>query len=116
MRDQLYSGFAGPCLMAPCRHGRPPVVAVDAFGWTSTAGLAGVSVDAQPATVFQQGEWTAKGFSVPAGQHTFQVVRTAQNQTQATAQATVTRPALRPTALSGDTTPPPTTDQPYRAL
>jgi RHS repeat-associated protein len=66
---------------------------LSAFGWTSTAGLAGVSVDTQPAMVFQKGEWTAKGFSVPAGQHTFQVVRTAQNQTQATAQATVTRPA-----------------------
>lgn len=32
MRDHQYSGFAGLCPMAPYRHGRPPVAAVDALG------------------------------------------------------------------------------------
>lgn len=32
MRDHLYSGFAGLCPMAPCRHGKPPVAAEDASG------------------------------------------------------------------------------------
>jgi RHS repeat-associated protein len=66
---------------------------LSAFGWAQTEGLASLTVDAQPATVFQQGQWTAKGLTVPAGDTTLSVVRTAQDQTQATAEATVTRPA-----------------------
>jgi RHS repeat-associated protein len=70
---------------------------LSAFGWTRAAGLSGVSVTAgqqtETATVFQNGDWTAKGLTVPAGDTTLSVVRTAQDQTTATAEATVTRPA-----------------------
>ena len=61
--------------------------------WTQTAGLASLSVNAESATVFQRGDWTAKGLTVPAGDTTLTVVRTAQDQTQTTAETTVTRPA-----------------------
>ena len=63
------------------------------FGWTSTANLSSLTVDNQAATVFQKGEWTAKGFALAAGNHTFDIVRTATDQTAATAQTSVTRPA-----------------------
>jgi RHS repeat-associated protein len=70
---------------------------LSAFGWTGTSGLSGVSVAAgqqqQAATVFQNGDWTAKGLAVPAGDTTLTVTRTAADQTTAQAQSTVTRPA-----------------------
>ncbi len=46
-----------------------------------------------PAIVFQAGDWTAKGLALPAGDTTLTVTRTAQDQTTAQAQASVTRPA-----------------------
>ena len=71
------------------------------FGWTSTANLASLTVDTQAATLFQKGQWTAKGFALAAGNHTFDVVRTAQDQTTATAQTNVTRPSGNTTFSHG---------------
>jgi len=67
------------------------------FGWTQTADLDHVQVEtgqqSKPADVFQQGEFTAKGFDAPAGDNTFTVTRVATDQTTTQQQTTVTRPA-----------------------
>ena len=67
--------------------------ALSAFGWTQTADLDNVSVDGQSATTFEEGQWTAKGLTVPDGDTTLTVTRTATDQTTTRAQTTVTRPA-----------------------
>ena len=66
---------------------------LSAFGSTQTTNLDAVTVDAQTATVFDQGGWTAKGLTVPEGDTTLTVTRTATDQTTTQAQTTVTRPA-----------------------
>ena len=66
---------------------------LSAFGSTQTTNLDSVTVDAQTATVFDQGAWTAKGLTVPEGDTTLTVTRTATDQTTTQAQTTVTRPA-----------------------
>jgi len=67
------------------------------FGWTQTENLDHVQVEtgtqSKTADVFQQGEWTAKQFDVPAGDNVFTVTRVATDQTTTQRQTTVTRPA-----------------------
>ena len=65
---------------------------LSACGWTQTAGLADLAVNAQPAAVFQNADWTAKGLTVPVGDTTLTVTRTAADQTTSQSSMSISRP------------------------